>query len=139
MSQVSVTINGRVYRMACDDGQEDYLVRLARELDLRIQQLRETFGEIGDTRLAVTAAIMLADEVSELRKRMRATEQEIESLHQEQLAGTEKGGPERGRLRRCDRGGGRAHRAPRPRALRRRPPGRYRGRLTGLAAGRRSA
>src|ERR1700674_288585 len=90
MSQVSVTINGRVYRMACDDGQEDYLVRLARELDLRIQQLRETFGEIGDTRLAVTAAIMLADEVSELRKRMRATEQEIESLHQEQLAGTEK-------------------------------------------------
>lgn len=90
MSQVSVTINGRVYRMACDDGQEDYLVRLARELDTRIQQLRETFGEIGDTRLAVTAAIMLADEVSELRKRMRATEQEIESLHQEQLAATEK-------------------------------------------------
>jgi cell division protein ZapA len=90
MSQVSVTINGRVYRMACDDGQEDYLVRLARELDVRIAQLRETFGEIGDTRLAVTAAIMLADEVSELRKRMRATEQEIESLHQEQLAATEK-------------------------------------------------
>src|ERR1700680_530004 len=90
MSQVNVTINGRVYRMACDDGQEDYLVRLARELDQRIQQLRDTFGEIGDTRLAVTAAIMLADEVSELRQRMRATEQEIESLHQEQLAATEK-------------------------------------------------
>jgi cell division protein ZapA len=90
MAQVSVTINGRVYRMACDDGQEDYLMRLARELDQRIGQLRETFGEIGDTRLAVTAAIMLADEVSELRKRMRATEQEIESLHQEQLTATEK-------------------------------------------------
>src|ERR1700680_2157676 len=90
MSQVNVTINGRVYRMACDDGQEDYLVRLARELDQRIQQLRGTFGEIGDTRLAVTAAIMLADEVSELRKRMRATAQEVEVQHQEQLAATEK-------------------------------------------------
>jgi cell division protein ZapA len=80
MAEVSVTINGRVYRMACDPGQEDHLARLGRELDQRISQLRESFGEIGDTRLAVMAAIMVADELAEMKRRLRASEQEIQSL-----------------------------------------------------------
>jgi len=80
MAQVSITINGRVYRMACDDGQEEHLVRLARDVDARIGQLRSAFGEIGDTRLAVMAAIMVADELSEMRRRVRAVEHDIEGL-----------------------------------------------------------
>jgi cell division protein ZapA len=80
MAEVSVTINGRVYRMACDPGQEDHLARLGRELDQRISQLRESFGEIGDTRLAVMAAIMVADELAEMKRRLRGAEQEIQSL-----------------------------------------------------------
>jgi cell division protein ZapA len=86
MAQVSVTINGRVYRMACDDGQEDHLARLARELDARIARLRESFGEIGDTRLTVMAALMVADELTETRRRAKTTEQEIESLKETRLA-----------------------------------------------------
>ena len=80
MAEVSVTINVRVYRMACDPGQEDHLARLGRELDQRISQLRDSFGEIGDTRLAVMAAIMVADELAELKRRLRAADQEIQSL-----------------------------------------------------------
>lgn len=80
MAEVSVSINGRVYRMACDPGQEDHLARLGRELDQRISQLRESFGEIGDTRLAVMAAIMVADELTELKRRLRLADQEIQSL-----------------------------------------------------------
>ncbi len=80
MAEVSVTINGRVYRMACDPGQEDHLARLGRELDQRITQLRDSFGEIGDTRLAVMAAIMVADELAELKRRLRAADQEIQSM-----------------------------------------------------------
>lgn len=80
MAEVSVTINGRVYRMACDPGQEDHLARLGRELDQRITQLRESFGEIGDTRLAVMAAIMVADELAELKRRLRSADQEVQSL-----------------------------------------------------------
>lgn len=80
MAEVSVTINGRVYRMACDPGQEDHLARLGRELDQRISQLRESFGEIGDTRLAVMAAIMVADELAELKRRLRTADQEVQSL-----------------------------------------------------------
>lgn len=80
MAQVSVTINGRVYRMACDDGQEDHLTRLARELDARIARLRDSFGEIGDTRLTVMAALMVADELAESKRSVKSVEQEIESF-----------------------------------------------------------
>lgn len=80
MSQVSVTINGRQYRMACEDGQEGHLTRLAKELDQRIDQLRASFGEIGDTRLTVMAALTIADELSELGTKMRRLEEELTAL-----------------------------------------------------------
>ena len=90
MAQVSVTIGGRVYRMACDDGEEDHLMRLARELDQKLTHLRDAFGEIGDTRLAVMAAIMVADELSESRRRVRALEQEIDGLQETRLAAADR-------------------------------------------------
>ncbi len=80
MSHVSVTINGRQYRMACEDGQEGHLVRLAADVDRRINELRERFGEIGDTRLVVMAAITIADELSEIGKRVRRLEDELAGL-----------------------------------------------------------
>ena len=90
MAQVNVTIGGRVYRMACDDGQEEHLMRLARDLDQKLAQLREAFGEIGDTRLTVMAAIMVADELSEARRRIRTLEQEIEGLQETRLASADR-------------------------------------------------
>ena len=90
MAQVNVTIGGRVYRMACDDGQEEHLMRLARDLDQKLAQLREAFGEIGDTRLAVMGAIMVADELSEARRRIRTLEQEIEGLQETRLAAADR-------------------------------------------------
>ena len=70
VSQVNVTINGRQFRMACEDGQEDHLQRLAKDLDDRIVALRGQFGEIGDARLTVMAALMVADELSETARRL---------------------------------------------------------------------
>ncbi len=90
MAQVNVTIGGRVYRMACDDGQEEHLMRLARDLDQKLVKLREAFGEIGDTRLAVMGAIMVADELSEARRRIRTLEQEIEGLQETRLAAADR-------------------------------------------------
>ena len=78
MPHVSVTIAGRAYRMACDDGQEAHLAALARELDRRIAQLRGSFGEIGDMRLAVMAALMTSDELAEARRRIQALEAELD-------------------------------------------------------------
>ncbi len=80
MAQVSVTINGRQFRMTCEDGQEEHLEKLARELDTRIGGLRAKFGEIGDTRLTVMAAITVADELAEAGARVKRLEEELAAL-----------------------------------------------------------
>jgi cell division protein ZapA len=82
MSQVSVTINGRQFRMACEDGQEPHLVDLAHELDSRISGLRSKFGEIGDTRLTVMAALTVADELAEAAVRVTRLERELAALQE---------------------------------------------------------
>ena len=82
MAHVSVTIAGRAYRMACDEGQEEHLLTLGRQLDAKIDALRSSFGEIGDMRLAVMAGIMVADELSEMQRRATALQQEIDDLRQ---------------------------------------------------------
>lgn len=80
MSQVNVTINGRQYRIACDDGQEAGLEALARSVDERVEKLRGSFGEIGDNRLTVMVAIQIADELNEMQKRLRGLEVEVDAL-----------------------------------------------------------
>jgi cell division protein ZapA len=82
MPHVSVTINGRQYRMACDDGQEHHLARLAHELDQRIARLRTSFGEIGDMRLTVMAALLISDELAEMSQRMRRFEEELAQMQE---------------------------------------------------------
>jgi len=80
MSQVNATIAGRQFRLACEDGQEDHLLALAQDIDKRIAGLREKFGEIGDTRLTVMAALTIADELSESLRRLRRLEEEVAAL-----------------------------------------------------------
>ena len=80
MAQVNATIAGRQFRLACEDGQEDHLNALAKDIDTRIIDLRRKFGEIGDTRLTVMAALMVADELTEANRRIRRLEEEIQAL-----------------------------------------------------------
>jgi cell division protein ZapA len=82
MPQVSVTISGRQFRLACEDGEEEHLTHLAQELDSRIVQLRARFGEIGDTRLTVMAALALADELSEVKEKLQRLEPELAKLQE---------------------------------------------------------
>ena len=116
MSQVTVTINGRQFRMACEDGQEGHLMRLAQDLDQRIDKLRGNFGEIGDARLTIMAALTVADELADINSRLKRVEEEL---------GLAAGGARR--LRRARQGHpggdlgraqrrGRAHRGPDPAA-----------------------
>jgi cell division protein ZapA len=90
MSQVTVTINGRQFRMACEDGQESHLLRLAQDLDQRIERLRGTFGEIGDTRLTVMAALTVADELADTSGKLRRLEEELASLQDARAAAAER-------------------------------------------------
>ena len=77
MASINATIAGRQFRLACEDGQEDHLQALARELDERIEGLRKKFGEIGDTRLTVMAALMVSDELAEAARKVRRMEEEL--------------------------------------------------------------
>ena len=66
MAQVAVTINGRKYDIACDDGQEAHLTRLAQYVDRRVDELVAAVGQVGDARLLVMASLLVADELSEV-------------------------------------------------------------------------
>lgn len=80
MSHITVTINGRSYRMACDDGEEQRLASLAERFDGAIEELRGAFGEIGDQRLTVMAGIRVTDSLVEAERRLVALTAEIQSL-----------------------------------------------------------
>ena len=89
MPQVTVTINARQFRMACEEGQEDHLRQLAKELDERIVALRGQFGEIGDARLTVMAALMVADELAESGKKLKRLEVDHAALQEARGAAAE--------------------------------------------------
>lgn len=90
MGQVNVTISGKTYRMACDDGEEEHLESLGRQLGETIEQLRGQFGEIGDQRLTVMAAITLADRYSEAERRLAQLEAEVVGLEEARAAVSER-------------------------------------------------
>lgn len=80
MAQVNVTINGKNYRMACDEGQEDHLRMLGEKLDSYVGKLKGSFGEIGDQRLTVMAGVMVTDELCEMQEKVASLEAEVETL-----------------------------------------------------------
>jgi cell division protein ZapA len=77
MAQVTVTIDGKAYRMACDAGQEPHLEMLAARFDQYVGHLKGAFGEIGDNRLLVMSAVMVMDEMQEMEKRVAALESQL--------------------------------------------------------------
>ncbi len=90
MSHINVTINGRQYRMGCEEGQELRLLKLAETLEQRITNLRGKFGEIGDARLTVMAALTVCDELLDAGQHVRKLEEEVESLRNVRNAATDR-------------------------------------------------
>ena len=90
MSHVNVTINGRQFRMACEEGQETRLLKLAESLESRIQSLRGKFGEIGDARLTVMAALTVCDELVDTSQRIRSLEDELGKLREGRIAAVDR-------------------------------------------------
>ncbi len=77
MPSVNVVINGKNYRMACDEGQENHLIALAEKFDGHVNQLKGSFGEIGDQRLTVMAGVMVTDKIDELSEKIKKLEAEL--------------------------------------------------------------
>ena len=82
MSQVSVSIAGRKYRLSCNEGEEARLESLAGMIDEKIGQMRASFGEIGDQRLVIMAALTIADNLTEARDEAAAERRRFEEAEQ---------------------------------------------------------
>ena len=82
MPEINVEINGRKYRMACEEGQEEHLLKLAAQFNAHIDRFKDGFGEIGDNRLTVMAGIAVLDELAEAQRTIGKLRQDIEELTQ---------------------------------------------------------
>ena len=71
MGQVSVTLNGRTYRLECGEGEETHLIALAEYLGSHVDTMKRRFGQVGDDRLILMASLLVTDELWELRRQMQ--------------------------------------------------------------------
>ncbi|MGE0409230.1 MAG: cell division protein ZapA [Amphiplicatus sp.] len=87
MPEVNVTVNGRVFRVTCDAGQEGRLQQLAGYFDRHVTQMSRELGQIGDGRLMLLSALTVCDELFEARRRIADFERAGEKLPAETAGG----------------------------------------------------
>ena len=71
MATVTVEVNGHAYPVGCADGQEERVRTLAAQFDAYVRQVAGDVGQIGDIRLFLMAALLLADELHEARMALK--------------------------------------------------------------------
>lgn len=82
MPQVVVTINARSYAVACGDGEEEHLLRLASKVDERVTSLARDVGQVGDARLLLMAALLMADDLEQAEGQASQAEAELMGARQ---------------------------------------------------------
>ena len=85
MAQVNVSVNGQSYRIACEDGQEDRLVDLAAMVDEKVIGLVNQIGQVGSNRLLVMAALIIADELVDLKNEVGSSRELEDDIKQEDM------------------------------------------------------
>lgn len=80
MAQINVEVNGRPYAVGCEDGQEPHLLELAKLFDHQVRQVSQDMGQLGDTRLFLMGALLLADELYDAKTRLGALQAEVARL-----------------------------------------------------------
>ena len=89
MPLVNVMVNGRAYTIACDEGEEEHLKSLAGDVDAKVRELLGSVGQVGDQRLILMSALLLADELHVTRTQLEAAKRELseEKGAREELGG----------------------------------------------------
>jgi cell division protein ZapA len=77
MPLVNVMVNGRAYTIACDDGEEEHLKALANDVDSKVAELLGSVGQVGDQRLILMAALLLADELHAATAQLETAKAEL--------------------------------------------------------------
>ena len=89
MGQVSVTLNGRTYRLECGEGEETHLIALAEYLGSHVDTMKRKFGQVGDDRLILMASLLVIDEFWELRRQMQEMKTALAEARRDKSAGDE--------------------------------------------------
>jgi cell division protein ZapA len=89
MGQVSVTLNGRTYRLECGEGEETHLIALAEYLGSHVDTMKRKFGQVGDDRLILMASLLVIDEFWELRRQMQEMKAALAEARRDKSAGDE--------------------------------------------------
>ena len=84
MSTVNVEVNGHPFAVGCEDGQEAHVKALAAQFDRQVQEVSRAVGRVGDLRLFLMAALMTADELTEVRARLAQAQAELARLQSDQ-------------------------------------------------------
>ena len=88
MAQVSLQINGYGYILGCADGEEEHLRALATDLERRIDEIKASTGPSGEARMLLMAALVLSDELHDLREQAKPRDGEgAPDVKPEQKAG----------------------------------------------------
>jgi cell division protein ZapA len=80
MAEVMVRVNGRGYPVGCEDGQEGHVSNLASMFDQHVSSVAREVGQLGETRLFLLGALMLADELADVRARLLEAEASLAEL-----------------------------------------------------------
>ncbi len=89
MGQVSITLNGRTYRLECGDGEEEHLIALAEYFGTHVETMKFKFGQVGDDRLILMAGLMVADELWELKRQLDEMKTGMAELRRDRSAADE--------------------------------------------------
>ena len=88
MPLVNVMVNSRAYTIACDEGEEEHLKELAAHVDAKAREVLNSVGQVGDARMMLMAALLIADEHHDMTAKLGKTAQAVtasssekESLH----------------------------------------------------------
>jgi len=72
LAHVTIKLNGYSYTVGCEDGQEQHLMAMAEQVESRIESIKKLGGSSGEARLLVLTALLLADEIHDMRIEMEA-------------------------------------------------------------------
>ena len=68
MAQIELKIGGNAYTVACRDGEEPHLTKIAEIVDGKALDARQALGSVSEVRQLLFASLLLADELDEARK-----------------------------------------------------------------------
>lgn len=80
MPELEITIGGREFRVACQDGEEHFLRAAAQMLDAEAQPLVAQMGRMPEARMLLMAGLMLADRTAAVEDEIRRLKARLAEL-----------------------------------------------------------